>query len=307
MPNPRTMNMLVYFEAVARHGRLAMAAEELHVTPPAVSQQIKSLEQTLGVNLFRRLNRRLVLTESGERLFLAASRALEILNRAEGDLARKRRARSLVVRVAPSFGWKWLMPRLPTFIRSYPDIDLHVDATPEITDFERENIDVEIRYGEGNWSGLTVEPLTHDLDVPLCSPNYPPYSLREEPIKCLQACRLIHTVKSNAKWTDWLSLNGFFGIDASSGLRFDRTFMSMEAALEGLGVVLDSISLASEELKNGALVPLFPALQGIRFRAYWLVYPNLHLRRQVVELFREWLMGQVRAFECEASEIWDIK
>lgn len=303
MPAPRTMNMLVYFECVARHGRLATAADELHVTPSAVSQQLKSLEQRLGVKLFRRLNRRLVLTEAGERMFLSANRALKLLRRAEQDVSLKQRTRSLVVRVAPSFGWKWLMPRLPTFIRAHPDIDLHVDATPELTDFERENVDLDIRYGDGSWPGLTVEPLTHDLDVPLCSPDYPPFALRERPLECLRACRLIHTVKSSAKWEDWLAMNGFFEIDALPGLRFDRTFMSMEAAKAGLGVVLDSVSLASEELKDGTLVPMFPALEGIRFRAYWLVYPSPHLRRRAVELFREWLGVEVDQFEEEAAAI----
>ena len=98
-------------------------------------------------------------------------------------------------------------------------------------------------------------------------------------------------------------MNGFFEIDARPGLRFDRTFMSMEAAKAGLGVVLDSVSLASEELKDGTLVPMFPALEGIRFRAYWLVYPSLHLRRRAVELFRGWLGVEVDRFEEEAAAI----
>ena len=148
------LNALTNFEAVARLGGVSKAAEELKVTPSAVSQQLRSLEQQLGVRLFRRENRRLSLTIDGERLYQTATQAFESIREVRNAIMRQRESFQLSMRVSPSFGERWLAPRLEEFSRDYPTWELRVDATPDFSDFETEVIDLDLRYGDGGWAGL---------------------------------------------------------------------------------------------------------------------------------------------------------
>ena len=299
------LNGMVYFEAVARHSRVTTAAEELSVSPSAVSQQIKTLEETLGVRLFRRVKRRLVLTEEGERLYLSTTEALGILREARRKITRKRDTRSLILRVSASFGVRWLGPRIAGFVETNPLWDLHIDATPELTEFEKETVDLDIRYGAGNWPGLYSEAIVKDTILPLCAPDYPILSRNREgdPASQLVNARLIHTVKAAFSWDWWLKRHGMTEIETSGGLRFDRSSMSLQAAVDGAGVVLETATLAMNELRSGALVPMFPQFGVAEFPAYWIICPNRHLNRRAVRVFCDWLRDEARAHESRKDAL----
>lgn len=300
-----TLNGMVYFEAVARHSRVTTAAEELSVSPSAVSQQIKSLEEMLGVRLFRRIKRRLVLTEEGERLYHSASQALGILREARSQITRRRDSYKLILRVSPSFGVRWLGPKIAGFVAANPRWDLHIDATPELTDFEKENVDLDVRYGSGDWSGFHTEQIMTDAVLPLCRPDYLA-QVRENqnnPADLLTQSRLIHTVKAQLSWEWWLRYHDCAQVDTAGGLRFDRSSMSLQAAKDGAGVVLETAALATNELRSGELVPMFPELGVARFPAYWLICPSRHLSRRPAKVFCDWLREEAADHERRRSQL----
>lgn len=299
------LNKIIYFEAVARHSRITTAATELFVTSSAVSQQIKQLEEALGVQLFRRIKRRLVLTEEGERLYKSANEALTILNSAHQQIARTKDSFKFILRVSASFGVIWLGPRIASFVAQNPLWDLHIDATPELTDFEKENVDLDVRYGHKYSSGLYCEPIIHDAVLPMCSPEYRPYINNKKGcvVTMLQECRLIHTVKSRISWDKWLKVNEIKDVDTRSGLRFDRSSMALQSAKNGAGIVLESATLAMEELRNQTLVPAFPELAILRFPAYWMICPANHVNRNVSKIFMNWLIQEASLHEQNKKQI----
>jgi LysR family glycine cleavage system transcriptional activator len=299
------LNGMIYFEAVARLSRVTTAAEELSVSSSAVSQQVKNLEELLGVKLFRRVKRRLVLTEEGERLYSSTNEALRILREARQQLSQKRTICKLNLRVAASFGVHWLGPRIVKFIEQHPNWDLHIDATPELTEFEKEYVDLDIRYGSVKSSLLYSEAILHDAVLPLCSPGFREEALNgaSEAEEILRESRLIHTIKANLKWSWWLKHHGITGVDSHAGLKFDRSTMSLQAAMDGAGVVLETATLAMQEMRSGKLVPLFPQLGVVRFPAYWIACPERHLDRRYVAVFCEWLRQEAREHEARKDEL----
>ena len=293
------LNGMIYFEAVARLSRVTTAAEELLVSSSAVSQQIKNLEELLGVKLFRRVKRRLVLTEEGERLYSSTNEALRILREARQEITQKGSRCKLNLRVSASFGVHWLGPRIAGFIEENPEWDLHIDATPELTDFEKEYVDLDIRYGSVKSPLLYSEAIIHDAVLPLCSPAFRKERLNTttDPSEILRESRLIHTIKANMKWGWWLKQHGIKEVDANAGLKFDRSTMSLRVAMDGVGVVLETATLAMDELREGTLVPLFPEFGVFRFPAYWLACPRRHLDRRYVNVFCEWLRQEAQEHE----------
>ena len=300
---PPNLNAITYFEAVARRSRVNLAASELSVSPSAVSQQIKALEEQMGVLLFRRVKRRLVLTEQGERLYQSATEALGLLRSAQTRVSQKREHRSLRIRVAASFGVRWLGPLITDFIAENPGIDLHVDATSELTDFEKEKFDLEIRYGLRAPIGLHAKALVEERVLPLCAPKTASAARELGVQSVLERTRLIHTVKAAISWSEWMTENEFENIDTSRGLKFDRSSMSLQAACDGAGVVLETATLALNELRSGTLVPLAPDLGSLTFPSYWLTCPPRHLNRRVVIAFCGWIDRKAGAHELEKSRL----
>ncbi len=298
------LNAVAYFEAVARHSHLTLAAHELGVSPSAVSQQIRLLEERLGVCLFRRLKRKLILTEEGELFYLSASEALTILRNARDRLGRKISGRQLTVRIVSSLGIKWLGPRLHRFIRNHADAIIHIDATPEQTDFEKENIDLEIRHGNGDWPNLFIEPILGDIVMPLCSPSYLTH-FDHVSIDTLQHnATLLQSVKSFVRWSDWFSLNNVQVLSEPNGPRFDRSLMTIQAAKDGVGIALESAMLAFEELKEGSLVPFLPQSHPvIRAEMYWFTCPRRNINRRMVLAFHEWIREEARQHEIELADV----
>ena len=294
-----------YFEAVARLRRVSKAAEELGVSPSAVSQQIRALEAQLGVKLFRRERQRLVLTLDGDRLYHTTSQAFRAIRNARSTIMRQRETRNLTLRVSPSFGVRWLGPRLSSFIAENEGWRIRVDATPDFTEFETEAVDLDLRYGLGNWPGLSADCVMHDLVLPLCSPDYAAElrSASASLIGQLRSARLIDSAKMLFRWDVWLASNGLeiSGLDYS--VRFDRSSMSIELAKQGCGLALESVTLCLPELKRGELVPFAPDLPVVDFPAYWIVSPPGPRNRRIIQRFHDWLQRTCREHEHEARTL----
>lgn len=293
-----------YFEAVARLGSVSKAAEELGVSASAVSQQIRSLEAQFGVKLFRREKRHLILTLDGDRLFQTTTQAFSALRNARNAISRQRNSRSLVIRVSPSFGVRWLGPRIDRFAGENPEWNIRVDATPDFSAFDTENVDFDLRYGLGGWSGLSVTCIMSDYVMPMCSPAYL-HQLREhsnDPVEQLKQAQLIDSAKQLFRWDLWLAEHQVSLPELNYPFRFDRSSMSIELAKKAGGITLENIMLCLPELKRGELVPFNPSFDVISFSSYWLVCPRRHFNRRIVQRFADWASATCSAHENEAKQ-----
>lgn len=292
-----------YFEAVARLGTVTKAALELGVSASAVSQQLAILERQLGVRLFRREKKRLILTLDGDRFFRTATQAFRALRNSKSAIIRQREVRSLSLRVSPSFGVRWLASRMGSFIADNSGWNVRVDATPDFSDFEAEKIDLDLRYGLGGWVGLSESRVMHDMVLPLCSPSYLEELKAAAPDAPgqIRAARLIDSVKALYRWDLWLAQNNIEIPDLSYPFRFDRSSMSIELAKQGGGLALENVALCLPEIVRGELVPMAPEIPVVEFAAYHVVCPAGHLNRAIVERFSEWVIRTARVHEHEAK------
>lgn len=290
---------VIHFEAVARLGTVAAAARELSVSSSAVSHQIRTLEEAMGVSLFRRVNRRLILTGHGEILSTSATQALDILRNAQQRILGGNERQKLVGRAAVSFAVSWLTPRLESFIEAHPEIDLWMEATPTRTDFATELVDFDIRYGTGNWPDLNADLLLTNVAIPVARPDHPVFSVDGDVRQRLAEAKLIQTHFSEMQWSDWLLHNDIHDVEVRNSLNFTAGSMSVQAAEEGLGVALEGSALLLDSLISGRLKPVFPEMKPIEGATYWLVYPRRHLQRRSMALFREWVLDQARRYEAD--------
>jgi LysR family glycine cleavage system transcriptional activator len=287
------LNALRSFEVAARHLSFSKAAEELHVTHSAVSHQIKALEEWLGTPLFRRVNRGLLLTEPGQAYLRPVRESFQKLGEATWRLKAKGRSGPLTVSVMPSFASKWLVPRLRTFRERHPDIDVRVSATPDLIDFDRDDVDVAVRYGRGNWSTeLRSDLLIRESMFPVCSPK-----LLEGPLslKSIQDLRH-HTLLTDYDWRVdfwqlWLDAAGVTDLVPKHSLSFNYSNLMLQAAIDGLGVALTQNALAGDDLAAGRLVRLFDVTLPTDF-AYYVVTPSLAAMRPKIVAFRDWLIDE---------------
>lgn len=306
MPLKPSLNAYLYFETVARRGTLTRAAEELSVSPSAVSQQVKLLEQRLGVKLFRRDGRLLSLTLEGEQLFQTSNTALRMLRDADRHLGKTRDTHRLNLRVTPSFGVRWLGPRLADFVARHPDWELRVDAAPDPTDFEREVMDLDIRYGTGDWHGLHARAVVHDHVLPLCSPAYlESLEALDDPAEMLDQARLIDSARAICQWDFWLMHNGIETRGNTKSILMDRSSMALQLALDGAGIVLESLALALPEVTEGRLVPVLPEIPVLMFPSYWAICPARFLNRRPVKLFLGWLDTAVSEHTAQIETVLD--
>ncbi len=288
------LNALRAFEAAARHLSFTKAAEELFVTQAAISHQVKALEAALDLQLFRRLNRRLMLTDAGQLYLPALTEAFDAIDTASARLRADENAGRLVVSVANSLAAKWLLPRLPRFRERHPEIEVEISAADRLVDFGRDNVDMAIRYGLGRYPGLRVDPLMVDTNFPVCSPGLlaGPVPLREP--GDLRHHSLLHDNVSTfdaPDWSKWLAAVGVTGVRADRGQRYSHSSLVIQAAIDGQGVALGRSTLVGLDLEAGRLVqPFGPALPSSY--ACFVVSPPATAERPKIKAFREWLLDE---------------
>ena len=294
------LSALRAFEAAARHLSFTRAAGELHVTQTAISHQIRGLEELLGVKLFRRLPRGLVLTEEAQRYLPAVRDAFDRIDAATEQLAAVSASGTLTVSVLPSFAAKWLVPRLGRFRVVHPEIDLRISTSSHLVDFAREDVDVGIRMGRGNYPGLRVDRLFGEALMPVGAP-----ALLEGNHPLRQPADLRHHVLLHEDdytgWQLWLELAEVEGVDAQRGPIFTDGAIVVQAAAEGQGVALARSALAAGDLAAGRLVQPFAVSIPYEL-AYYLVCPEATADRPKIRRFREWLLAEAAAPEAGQND-----
>lgn len=278
------------FEAVARRKSFALAAEELHLTASAISHQISRLEAHLNVRLFERSAHGVRLSPAGDHYLLHIRTALSAITAATEDLRQGIR-NSLYVHSAPSIASLWLMPRLHKFAKAYPEISLNLSAAHTPSDFALGQADIDIRYGIPQWGDLVVEPLFEELIVPLASPEF----IKQHKLTRITQLLEVPLIQSNVsvvQWSDWFRRYSDLRSPDRFPVRFDRAQMSLDAAIQGLGVALESVINAGGHLAEGKLVAVFGMNKGVRVKAHFAVYPERHAKRPAVEAFLSWLHSE---------------
>jgi LysR family glycine cleavage system transcriptional activator len=295
------LNALRAFEAAARHLNFSRAADELSVTPGAVSQQIQNLEDYVGVSLFKRTPKGLLLTDPAQIALPALREAFDRLAEAASMLTAAVDGRRLTVSVAPSFAAKWLVPRLGHFEALHPHVDVWISAGMELVDFNNGEIDIAIRYGAGRYPGLEVVRLMQETVIPVASPTLLEGQPLHDPAD-LAGHVLLHDGSPDADdscpdWTMWLAARGVRGVDGTRGPRFNQSSLVIEAAVGGRGVALAKRALAQADLDAGRLVAPFQITTAVDF-AYYLVHPKPKGRLPQVKAFMTWLIAEAEAHEA---------
>ena len=287
-----SLNGLRAFEAAARHQSFTRAADELSVTQTAISHQIKRLEEQLGQRLFIRRNRRLLLTEAAQELLPAVRTAFDGLHAAVEQLSRSDRSGNLTVSTVISFTTKWLVPRLAGFQAAYPEIDVRITASSDLVDFNRDDVDMAIRYGHGDWPGLRIDRLISEDVFPVCSP-----SLMQGPVPLRRPADLVHhtllhVTSYQEDWQVWLTAAGIDGVDYRRGLSFDLAFPALQAAIDGVGVALGRSTMVEADIAAGRLVVPFDVALPLQ-AAYYVVSPEETADRPKIKAFRDWLLSTI--------------
>lgn len=305
------LNALRAFETAARHLSFAMAARELHVTPAAISHQVKGLEDYFGQRLFRRLRRGLELTRAGQVLLPKLSEGFVRLGDAVAELRSIEEEGTLAVSAAPSFATRWLAPRLHRFVGGNPELDVRINASTRLIDPGKdptvsgdtvvgspvEDADIVVRFGTGDYPGFRVDKLLNVAVTPMCSPRLlndgPPLRVAAD----LEHHVLIHdNVRyddGRSLWDAWFEAAGLADMDTTHGLRFSHALLALEAAADGMGVTMGMPVLAGTDLASGRLVAPLPLALPLKF-AYYIVSGADTAERADVVAFRDWLFAEAK-------------
>jgi LysR family glycine cleavage system transcriptional activator len=276
------------------------AAEELSVTPGAVSQQIQNLEEYVGSALFKRTSKGLLLTDAAQTALPALREAFDRLQQAAELLTAGVDGRRVTVTAAPSFAAKWLVPRLGRFESAHPEVDVWLSAGMELVDFNAGEVDVAIRYGSGRYAGLEVVRLMSETVIPVASPEL----LAAKPLNNMEdlaAHTLLHDGSPDADescpdWTMWLAARGVRDIDGSRGPRFNQSSLVIEAAMNGRGIALAKRALAQADIDSGRLIAPLDIATAVDF-AYFVVHPKPKGRLPQVKAFVNWLKAEADLHE----------
>lgn len=296
------LNALRAFEAAARHLSFTRAAEELNVTPGAISQQIRHLEEFAGAPLFRRTGRQVLLTDAGQAALPLLSNAFEMMSEAVHHMRAPARRDRLMVSAAPSFAAKWLAHRLEKFQQDNPEAEVWISPDMSLTDFNNSDIDLAIRYGTGVYEGLRSEKIMSESVLPVCSPDLlegdTPLRLPQD----LAQHVLLHDESpendsSRPDWAHWLSARGVNDIQSNKGPRFTQSSLVVEAAAAGRGVALAKRAIAAGDLERGRLVAPFADGSSDIDWAYWVVWPKWRTPSKLARSFMKWLKDEAAAEE----------
>jgi LysR family glycine cleavage system transcriptional activator len=284
------LNAIKAFEAAARHESFTRAAEELCVTQGAVSHQVKGLEAELGIKLFNRERQRLIITDAGRDYLAVVRDALDRIAVGTERLLQRQTAGALTVSTSPDFAAKWLVHRLGRFAEVHPEIDLRISATMHHVDFAREDVDLAVRHGDGNWPGLDVVRLCSEELFPVCSPTVLSGRQRMNKPADLLKFPLLH-LDDRKNWARWLEAAGVADPDVLHGPVLNRASMAIDAAVDGQGVALARTTLAAWDLINGRLARPFPITLRLS-KMYWVVCPKATSTLPKITTFRNWLLAE---------------
>jgi LysR family transcriptional regulator, glycine cleavage system transcriptional activator len=289
-PRLPPLNLLKTFEAAARHESFTRAAEELCVTQGAVSQQVKGLEAELGIKLFNRERQRLIITEAGRDYLVVVRDALDWIAIGTERILQRQNAGVLTVSTSPDFAAKWLVHRLGHFVEEHPGIDLRISATLHHVDFAREEVDMAVRHGDGNWPGLDAVQLSAEQLFAVCSPRLLSSRRRAGKPGDILNYPLIH-LDSRTDWTKWMSAAGVENAAVTHGPVLNRASMVIDAAINGQGIALARTTLAAWDLINGRLVRPFSDSLPLS-KTYWIICPKATANLPKIVTFRNWLQAE---------------
>ena len=288
------LNALRAFEGTARRLSMSSAAKEMHVTPGAVSRQIRLLEEFLGHALFDRSRREIALTPHGQRYFETITASFKQIRETTGRIRTVAKCSPLKIRAYTTFAMQWLIPRLSSFHAEHPAIEVVLSASLDPVDFRRDDLDGAIRLGNGYWPGLTASPLVENILVPVCSPALPAKNALSKPADLAQHL-LLHSAaheRSN-DWVDWLKIAGVSGVvDAYAGLKYENSAMAYQAAREGQGLAMAQLALIEKDVTAGRLVIPFAERLDRGAFTYYLLTPDDRPASKPMQRFREWLLAQ---------------
>lgn len=289
------LNAIRAFEAVARHLSITLAADELNVTPGAVSRQIRTLETFMEQPLFLRGHRQITLTPAGEQYFHAVARIIEELRSATRKLKRPPKRRQIKVRAYTTFAMQWLIPRLASFHQEHPKIEVLLTASLDPVDFHKEELDAAIRLGSGDWPNCNCYVLSDNILAPVCAASL----LETEPGLQTPAdvaeYTMLHSIARPNDWAHWLEATGVIGqVDARAGMTYQSSSMAYAAAIGGQGLAMAQLFLVEKELRDGALVRPFEQTVDMGAYTYYLLTPRHRSESEDMTTFRHWLLEQAR-------------
>jgi LysR family glycine cleavage system transcriptional activator len=295
------LNALKAFEAAARHESFTRAAGELCVTQGAVSHQVKALETELGLKLFNRERQRLIITEAGRQYLIVVRDALDRIAIGTERLVQRQSSGVLTVSTSPDFAAKWMVHRFFGFVEAYPDIDLRLSASLHHVDFAREDVDLAVRHGDGNWPGLDVVRLSTEELFPVLAPKLLEGVDRIRKPADLLKFPLLH-FQDRENWPKWLEAVGIANADIPQGLVLNSASMVIDAAIDGRGVALARTTLAAWDLLNGRLVR--PFVESLTLsRTYWIVCPKAASKLPKIAAFRDWLLEEAAHDVCRLKAL----
>ncbi len=290
------LNALRAFEASARHLSYVKAAEELFVTPAAISHQVKRLEDYLGIQLFRRLPNGLLLTDTAQRLLVDLSDVFQRLDIALDRIQDNETQGALTLSVAPMFAVKWLLPRLGSFDARHTEIDVRLSASLELVDLQRNGFDAAVRIGKGHYPGLSTVKLFDESVTPMCSPRLIETTPLNGP-NDLQVVTLLHDDSMGfdadaPTWETWLTAAGASAVKTTRGPHFNQPDHALQAAIDGAGVVLGWQYLARDDLAAGRLVQPFDIELPLG-SAFYFVCPKALSKQPKLSSFLEWMLDEI--------------
>jgi LysR family glycine cleavage system transcriptional activator len=286
------LNPLRAFESAGRLKSMTRAADELHVTPAAISRQVKALEDYLGVPLFARSHRAVNLTPVGEQFLRDITKSLVVIRTATQNVIAGRGRKIFKIQAYTTIAMRWLIPRLSSFHDAHPEIDVKLTTSLEWVDFAATDLDAVIRLGDGNWTGLEADRLLPNELVPVCSPVLltrkprlkSPADLRHQP--------LLHSLARPDDWAKWLKAAGINNVNAHGGLKYESSVLAYQAAIEGHGVAIAQKVFVTDDLESGKLITPFSFCLDMGSYTYYLLSPRRNNRE--LDMFRAWLKSQVR-------------